>query len=57
MTDSIPSHRLPKPAAAGPLGSGFACHAGRARMIVGMATIGKDGPTGTLQAHDGDLAW
>ena len=28
-----------------------------ARVIVGMATIGKDGPTGTFQEDDAELAW
>jgi NAD(P)-dependent dehydrogenase (short-subunit alcohol dehydrogenase family) len=28
-----------------------------ARVVVSVATIGKDGPTGTLQEHDGQLAW
>jgi NAD(P)-dependent dehydrogenase (short-subunit alcohol dehydrogenase family) len=28
-----------------------------AEVIVGVATIGKDGPTGTLQERGGELAW
>ena len=28
-----------------------------ARTIVRMATIGKDGPTGTFQEDDGELGW
>ena len=28
-----------------------------ARNIVRMATIGKDGPTGTFQEDDGELGW
>jgi NAD(P)-dependent dehydrogenase (short-subunit alcohol dehydrogenase family) len=28
-----------------------------ARNIVRMATIGKDGPTGTFQEDDGELDW
>jgi NAD(P)-dependent dehydrogenase (short-subunit alcohol dehydrogenase family) len=28
-----------------------------AEVIVRMATIGKDGPTGTFQENDGELAW
>jgi hypothetical protein len=28
-----------------------------ARTIVRMATIGKDGPTGTFQEDDGELSW
>ena len=28
-----------------------------ARSIVRMATIGKDGPTGTFQEDDGELGW
>ena len=28
-----------------------------ARVVVAMATIGKDGPTGTFQEDDGELGW
>jgi hypothetical protein len=28
-----------------------------ARIIVRLATIGKDGPTGTFQEDDGELGW
>jgi hypothetical protein len=28
-----------------------------ARNIVRMATMGKDGPTGTFQEDDGELGW
>jgi len=28
-----------------------------ADVIVRMATIGKDGPTGTFQENDDELAW
>jgi NAD(P)-dependent dehydrogenase (short-subunit alcohol dehydrogenase family) len=28
-----------------------------ARIVVKLATIGKDGPTGTFQEDDGELAW
>jgi len=28
-----------------------------AEVIVRMATIGKDGPTGTFQEADGELNW
>jgi NAD(P)-dependent dehydrogenase (short-subunit alcohol dehydrogenase family) len=28
-----------------------------ARVIVRLATIGKEGPTGTFQEDDGELAW
>lgn len=28
-----------------------------ARVVVRMATIGSDGPTGTFQEDDGELAW
>lgn len=28
-----------------------------AKVIVRMATIGEDGPTGTFQEDDGELSW
>jgi hypothetical protein len=43
-------------------GGGSGSHPGRpaevsARIVVRMATIGRDGPTGTFQDDDGELGW